>query len=437
MADRSSSPRAGPSGILDRIFATEISHPDLGRGFRCMASFMAPLALGISGRLPVDMIYAAIGAQVIANVNVYGAYGARLLVLLAMTALVAAASGLGALAAHPLAASLGATVVIALGAGLWRHLNSDYGPSLATATGLVCYIALAETGGPGPALGHFLAAFAGGCWGTALHVFLWPIRPQHPLREPAGEAWLAAAGSCAWPADPGAEAHLREALDKAYAVLAGVGAHGNRKAADRIDELVRAGARLMQRVSAFQSAYEEVLAEPESGEREMADVKTAAETVFGALGNFCRSAAQVVVSRRPGHLADAEVRLRRIHHLLGVLNVRIAAAAGPEPRGGSNRLDGPAPGAEACGGSGAAGNRPFPPVGSSSNGRWATLAAAAAQIASYLPEVRTALRSATDRANDQGAFSLELADLAQSRLRPLASALNLRRRVDPALVRYT
>jgi uncharacterized membrane protein YccC len=42
-----------------------------------------------------------------------------------------------------------------------------------------------------------------------------------------------------------------------------------------------------------------------------------------------------------------------------------------------------------------------------------------------------------DRASDQGAFSLELADLAQLKLRPLMAALNLSRHVDPALVRYT
>ena len=42
-----------------------------------------------------------------------------------------------------------------------------------------------------------------------------------------------------------------------------------------------------------------------------------------------------------------------------------------------------------------------------------------------------------DRASERGAFSLELFDLETWTLRPLAASLNLSRRVDPALVRFT
>jgi hypothetical protein len=35
-----------------------------------MFSFMAPLVLGLSGRLPVEMIFTAIAAQNVANVDV-------------------------------------------------------------------------------------------------------------------------------------------------------------------------------------------------------------------------------------------------------------------------------------------------------------------------------------------------------------------------------
>jgi uncharacterized membrane protein YccC len=59
------------------------------------------------------------------------------------------------------------------------------------------------------------------------------------------------------------------------------------------------------------------------------------------------------------------------------------------------------------------------------------------QLAAYLPEVGAVLRRTTDRASEQGAFSLELRDLAHLRLRPLAAALNLSWHVDPALARYT
>ena len=37
--------------IVDRFFAADFNNPDIGRGLRCMASFMAPLALGLSGSL--------------------------------------------------------------------------------------------------------------------------------------------------------------------------------------------------------------------------------------------------------------------------------------------------------------------------------------------------------------------------------------------------
>src|SRR6204780_1878523 len=133
--------------IIDRFFAKEFSNPDIGRGLRSMASFMAPLALGLSGRLPVEMIFAAMAAQNLAIVDVRGSYGPRLSLLMAMSVILAAASAMGALAAPSLAACLAATVLIGLGAGLWRHLSSDYGSSLAIASGFLCFIAMAGKGG--------------------------------------------------------------------------------------------------------------------------------------------------------------------------------------------------------------------------------------------------------------------------------------------------
>jgi uncharacterized membrane protein YccC len=51
--------------------------------------------------------------------------------------------------------------------------------------------------------------------------------------------------------------------------------------------------------------------------------------------------------------------------------------------------------------------------------------------------VHEALRATIDRAGERAAFSLELFDLHTLTLRPLAAALNLTWRVDPALVRFT
>jgi len=383
-----------PATLVDRLFAGEFSNPDIGRGMRCMASFMAPLALGLSGRLPVEMIFAAMAAQNVANVDVRGSYGVRLSLLLSMSFVLAGFSAMGALAAPSLAASLAVTVLIGLGAGLWRHLSTDYGPSLAIASGFLCCFALSEKGGPSAAESHAIAALAGGCWGTVLHVVLWPIRPQHPLRHAIGESWLAVAGMCTLTADHAAEAGLRTALDKAHAILGAARARLNRIVIERLEELNNVAARLAQRISAFQSAYDEMAGLPPR-----ADVQSTIDSVVSVFGNLSRTVALAVVSRQPGHLALAEVRLRRLDHLLGVLGERIA--------------------------------------GLPQQSRWATLAATAEQISAYLPEVGTALRRTMDRASDQGAFSLELLDLAHLRLRPLAAALNLSRHVDPALVRYT
>ncbi len=380
--------------IVDRFFAADFNNPDIGRGLRCMASFMAPLALGLSGKLPVEMIFAAMAAQNVANVDVRGSYGLRLSLLLSMTVILAGSAALGALAAPSLAACLAATALVGLGAGLWRHLSSDYGPSLAIASGFLCFIAMAEKGGPAVAQSHALAALVGGSWGAALHVMLWPIRPQHPLRQAVGTSWLAVAEACTLSPDPAAEAGLRSALDKARATLSGARARRNRVVVERLDALNNTAARFGQRISAFQSAWEEVAGLPRD-----TDVRSAAESVLSVVGNLSRSVALAVVSRQPAHLARAEVRLRRLGHLLGVLRGYISQQ--PEPE------------------------------------LWAAFDVTVVQLSSYLAEVGVALRGTTDRASDQGAFSLELLDLAQLHLRPLTASLNLRWRPDPALVRYT
>ena len=381
-------------GIVDWFFARDFSNPDIGRALRCTLSFMAPLAVGLSGRLPVEMVFTAIAAQNVAIVDVRGAYGLRLSLLLSMSGILAAASALGALAAPSLAACVAAAVIVALGAGFWRHLSSDYGPSLAISASLLCFIAMAEKGGAEVALRHGAAALAGGCWGAALQVALWPVRPQHPLRQAVGESWLAVARVCVVNADHAAEAELRSALDKAYAILGSARARKNQLIVGRLEELNSVAARLAQRISAFQHAYGEFSSGPPA-----AGMQSAAETTFSVLGNLSRTIALAVVSRQPGHLAAAEVRLRRLRHLFDVLQRQIAASGDPAQR--------------------------------------AVLGSTAGHITSYLAEVGAALRKTIDRAADRGAFSMELSDLAHLKLRPLIAALNFSRHVDPALVRFT
>ena len=388
-----SSPPGFRPTLVDRFFATEFSNPDVGRGLRCMASFMAPFAIGLSGRHLVEMIFAALAAQVLANVDVRGSYGLRLSLLMAMSVILGASAGLGALVAPSLLACLLATVAIGLGAAVWRHLSSDYGPSLAVASGLLCFIAMTEKGGLSAAEGHAIAALGGGLWGAFLHIVLWPIRPQHALRQAVGVSWLAVAEVSSLKAEHAKEAALRSTLDQARSVLWGARARRNRGVIEKLDGLNNAAARIAHRVSAFQSAWEEVSGLPMSGE-----LKSAAENVMSVTANLARAVALAVVSRQPGQLGGAEVRLRRLDHLVGVFRRYVA-----------ERPDATS---------------------------WAAVDSTAGQLASYLPELRETLRGTMERAGDQGAFSLELLDLAQQRLRPLAAAINLTPRLDPALKRY-
>jgi uncharacterized membrane protein YccC len=338
-------------------------------------------------------------------VDVRGAYALRLTLLLGMTGVLACAAGFGALAAQPLAAALAATVAVAAAAGLWRHLSTDYGPSIAVSSSLLFFIALNQHGGSGAAGHHLLAALIGGLWGTALQVALWPVSAQHPLRRSVSDAWLAAGGLfTAIGPDEGAspaerhrriaagEAELRTALDKTYGYLASA-SPGPFVA--RLAALNTAGARLAMRVSALNTALETLSAEPAG-----AGIDQAFQPALTALGNTARTVAVAVVSRQPSHFATAEVRLRRLSSLLRALQARVRAQAGDSPAA-------------------------------------AQLVEMLRQIEDHLPSVGETLRATVDRAGERAAFSLELLDLQNLRLRPLAAALNLSLRVDRTLLLYT
>lgn len=411
-------------------FAQESLRPDLGRAVRCMLSFMAPLLLSLNGRLPVEVAFAAVAAQSIANVDVRGAYGLRLTLLLAKTLIIAAAAALGALTGEPLVCALGATLLVAACSGLWRHLSSDYGPPLAVASSLIFYIAAASPGGREIAHQHFEAAFLGGAWGVFLQVAFWPIRPEHPLRVAVSDAWIAAAdlaGAIApatvvvgprrdrhpfagvidataevleSPSSPhlsslgAAEAQLRMALDKGYQVLAAARRERSSPLIGRLDELTRVAARFALRITAFHTAVEAAQGAPLPF-----NFVSSAAPFQVALQNLPRTVALAVVSGQPAHLAAADVRFHRVRNLARVL------------RGSLDAL--------------------------SSDPRWHAVSEAVHELELYLPTIEAALRVTVGRASERAAFSLELFDLHDFTLRPLASALNLSTKVDPALIRFT
>jgi uncharacterized membrane protein YccC len=391
---------------LWRFAEQESLQPDLGRAIRGTVAFMVPLLLAVGGWLPPGGVsFAAIAAQNIAMVDVRGAYRMRLGLLFAMTAVFAGAAALGTLAATPLLVAVLATVFITLCGGLWRHLSSDYGPSLAIVSTLVFFLALNTPPEPGAIGRHALAAFLGGLWGLALQVANWPFRPQQPLRRTVAETWQAVANlfEAMGPAEEDArdqrqhridekEAALRTTLDKTYAVLA-AGRPGLLRT--RLEALNLEGARLATRVAALNTALETLLSSSES-----ADIAPALEPALKSLTNTSRTLALAVMSRQAAHLATGEVRLRRLTNLLRVLRARLAASNHDAAASGQ-------------------------------------LAEILRQIEERFPAILEALRATIDRAEERAAFSLELFDLDTWTLRPLAATLNLSRRVDPALIRFT
>lgn len=396
-----------PASLLTKLrrFADQESlQPDLGRAVRATIAYMVPLLLAVVGWLPIEVSFVAIAAQNIAMVDVRGDYRFRLGLLLAMTAIFVGAAALGTVASGHLIAALAATALIAVGGGLWRHLSADYGMGLAISSTLVFFIAL--TSPRHATVGdHAFAALIGGLWGVLIQVANWPFRPQHPLRRAVSDSWLAVGDlfDALAPSEPGAtvprtqriherEAALRTTLDHAYAALALARAGVLRT---RLEALNFAAARLATRVTALHTALEPLLASPA-----FAPLVPALLPALTALGNTTRTVALAVVSRQPGHLATAEVRLRRLANLLRVLESRILAQSSDHPEG-------------------------------------AHLVEILRHLRDHLPAIQTALRATIDRADERAAFSLELFDLHTLTLRPLASALNLTWRVDPTLLRFT
>ncbi|HVW20536.1 MAG TPA: FUSC family protein [Opitutaceae bacterium] len=393
---------------LGELVERESLRPDFGRAVRATIALMAPLMMALAGKLPFEAAFAVIAAQNVAMIDVRGAYRVRFSLLAAATLILAACSGLGGLAAAHLGPALAGMAAVAVLGGLCRHLSGDYGPSIAIASVLLYAYALVGAGGSAAGEHHLLAALAGGSFGVVLQVAFWPFRPEHPLRRAVGDAWLAVADYCAAlapEAAPGAaerhgrlaqaEAGLRAALDHAYQALAQAGRGRARRQVPGLERLRGSAVQFALLVGSLNTALESLAAQP--GFEKLAP---SFQTFFTALTNASRTVALAVVSRAPGHLATFEVRLRRIGHLLRVLQARIPSRAGPAPAAGEVR--------EILG-----------------------------QIESYLPVVGGSLRGTIGRADERAAFSLELFDLDALTLRPLASALNLRWRFDRALLRYT
>jgi uncharacterized membrane protein YccC len=347
--------------------------------------------------------------------------------LIAMSLVLTGATWLGTISSGATVSAVAATAAIALVAGLWRHLSPEYGPGLATPAALLFFIALATPpGSPGASAvtvfgvpHHAWSTVIGAAWGIAVQVSMWPIRAQHPLRRAVGESWLAAADLfdravpdfTADAADrhqriADAESKFRTLLDSTDAMLHGAAANAReprRVVIGRLQLLQLLAARLVTRVSAAVTATEMAV-----GSRQWAELSPALQSALAALANTARAVALAIVSRQPAHLAAAEVALQRSRSLIQAVEARVRQELGPAGKpADATRDDG------------------------------LQIVHILGSLQDLLPHTADALRAATARATERAAFGLELFDLNTWRLRPLASALNLTPRVEPAIVRYT
>lgn len=374
--------------------------PDAARAARATAGFMIPLVLNATVGLPVSAVFAALAAQNIAMLDVRGDYRVRVLLLVAVIGLLAVVGALGVWAAGSLGLAVLATMVVAAGAALWRHLGSDYGLPLTASSMLVFLISLATTTGPGDLSEHVNGILGGGLIGLGLQTALWPFRAQHPLRRAASDSWIAASGlfdalQDGRPAGAvqAAESELRVTLDQTAKVLAGASRHRHHGLADRLEALSLRAARLGVRVMAVHTALEGL-----RDETVAARIEPALGPLRTNLTNSARSIAVAVVSRQPTHLATCEVRLRRLTALLETVQARLATE--------ENRADA------------------------------VLLASLFERVQAAVPDLLEALRATLDRADERALFAAELFDLQTWQLKPLATALNFSRHVDPALVRF-
>ncbi len=307
-----------------RQFAhSEALRTDFSRAIRGAIAFTAPLVLGPLLHWPLAISFVALAAQNIAIVDVRGPYSLRLTLLLAMSLILAGYAAVGSLAAGAVGTALVATAALTLLSGVWRHLSSDYGPSLAIASLLMLFLSFAGAAGHDAAKLNALSILAGGGIGIFLQIAFWPVRPQHPLRRNAAESWLAAGDLFAAlvpsekPSDTArhakvvdAENALRAAVDKTALLLIQAGAKRQAPILARLEDLN------------LNTALEGCMSESA-----FASVAPALLPVLTALKNMSRTIGLAVVSRHPSQLAAARVRLRRAAGLLHVLAQQLQSPA--------------------------------------------------------------------------------------------------------------
>jgi len=380
---------------------------DLSRATRATIAFMLPLIFLPRLGWPLSASFVALGAQNISTIDVRGAYSLRVGLLVVVSIVFAGYAAIGALVSGHVWLAVGVTIVLTLLAGIWRHLSSDYGASVLIASLLMFFLGL--VGPPGVHTAQLYAAsLAVGCaLAILLHTLFWPFRPQQPLRHAVAESWLAAGNLFAAlaPVPPAqrserhdkivqAETSLRATIDKSALLIIQASGKKPPEILTQLEALNLCAARLSMAIDTFNAALEGCVSS-EDWDR----IAPTFDPVLSALTNTARTIALTVVSRNPGNLATARIRLRRAEGLLRVFAIRMQNET---------------------------------PL----NAYHQQLVDIVSEISRQLPGVIETLASTIERAGERSAFTSELFNLDTWMLRPLAATLNLGQRPDGALIRY-
>ncbi|MDR2981644.1 MAG: FUSC family protein [Puniceicoccales bacterium] len=400
-------------------FQLWLKEPEVKRAFRATAAYMTPVLLiqYFWTEHVLDASFAALCAHNISLTDMRGPYKQRFLILLAMSIVLSCAAGLGVLAAHSVLASVLGMGIIAALACCWRHLSPEYGPGLATGSMMVFLIALSVryvSGTPdsdGELFFRMTYALGGALVGTLYQVLLWPINPQHPLRQAVADGWNQLAILCetmrpqkestpSAPVPPGipqsvaeAESELSQTLDKSVIAL---DAEGSKRQdfLKKLDAVNLGTARLATRIVAFYSALEPVLKSPDAGR-----LISPIESLLVALANLSRSISTTVVSRKEEHFGLSWLRFQRVANLALVLRERLEA------------------------------EKKIP------NEIISKVIMMLRNIESQLPLIEKDLRKTVDGMKS-ARFTPHLPDVGILSLKPLAVGLNFSWPPDPTLVRY-
>lgn len=391
----------------NRVFETSVLSTDASRALRSSVALAGAWTVCLlTGHAPAAAL-AATAAQSIALPDVRGDYGGRLLILLALTLLMAASVFAGVIAGGN---TLTATIfvgILALVAGCWRHLSGDYGPQFAVASVLVFFIALSQPGNWQRALVLAELTALGALGGIVVQLFGWFVRPQHPLRHAVGEAWVAASDlidslrteteeetrPLSKLADQ--ESNVRATVDRTLTALAAATNRRNRELIAHLDDTTQLSARIASRTASFHSALEPLRANPN-----FSQAAPTLDSVLRSLSNVTRSAALTVITHRPEQSVGLQVRLRRATGLIQVLDSRLAEISPTSPETIQTRQ-------------------------------------LLAQLAELIPTLRSTLEKTVDHGAAHVGFAVRLPDLSQMSIKSLSTWLNTASQLESVLVRYT